>query len=89
MLAFKTSKFMSTESERGIAPPKKRYVKLFLSEAEFTVMNWLRFRHEPARLPEWAHDALVIAARKQVAAAVKAGRPLPQGVAEALNEIGS
>lgn len=80
---------MSTESERVIEPPKKRYVKLFLSEAEYAVMNWLRFKHQPAKLPEWAHDALVRAAREQAAAAVKAGRPLPQGVAEALNEIGS
>lgn len=67
--------------------PRPRFVRLELTEDEFAVMNWLRFKHRPAKLPFWAMDTLRAAALDQARARISASGDVPQGIAEALTRL--
>lgn len=70
--------------EREYRPAK---LLLRLTPDEFNVMNWVRTKHRPARLYQWAIDVLVEAACKEVAQSNLTGRKVPQGVNEIVDEL--
>lgn len=72
----------------GSAPPgKPRFVRFFITEDEFDVFNFLRYKHDPATMPAWANDALRRAALAELRERIKAGKPVPPGVVQAADAI--
>lgn len=77
-----TTNTISPPELKSHGPRRPRFIHLVLTDDEFSLMNWARFRHDPARLPDWALSGLIKQACESVKDHVGRGHKVPQEIAE-------